>query len=193
MVRPREFDERAALAAAMQVFWEKGYEATSLSDLTDRMAIQRPSLYAAFGGKKELFTAALKLYVQLSLSYLVNKLQSAPSVRESLHAYFQGIIDGSGGNNPDYGCLCVNTMVEMAPHEPDFAQITADYQASLTELFRKTIERGIQSGELPKHLNPASISRLLTISAIGLSVSMKSKPNLPQVEHVASEILTLLE
>lgn len=193
MVRPKEFDERIALSAAMQVFWEKGYEATSIGDLTERMKIQRPSLYATFGGKKELFVAALKAYVESSLEYVENKLRSEPSVKASMLAYFQGIIDGAGGGNPNYGCLCVNTMVELAPHDPLFADITGAFQARLTELFRQSIEDGMRSGELSSRLNPSSIARVLTLSAIGLSVAMKMKPAPSRVEPVAAEILTLLE
>ncbi|MFC4099753.1 TetR/AcrR family transcriptional regulator [Paenibacillus xanthanilyticus] len=193
MVRPKEFDERVALAAAMQVFWEKGYEATSISDLTQRMNIQRPSLYATFGGKKELFEAALKAYAQSSLAYVESQLRSDTSVKASLLAYFQGLIHGAGGSNPDFGCLCVNTMVELAPHDPVFADITSDFQIRLTELFQRTIDHGMQSGELSKQLNAASIARILTLTAIGLSVTMKMKPDPSRVEQVAEEILTLLE
>ncbi|USB35106.1 TetR/AcrR family transcriptional regulator [Paenibacillus sp. YPG26] len=193
MVRPKEFDEQTALAAAMQVFWEKGYEAASMGDLTERMKIGRPSLYATFGGKKELFEAALKAYVELSLTYVEKKLRSMPSVKESLLAYFQGVIEGSGGSNPDFGCMCVNTMVELAPHEPGFAHITADFQTRLTELFKRAIEDGIKSGELSDQLQPSSTARVLTLTAIGLTVTMKTRPDPSQVEHVAAEILTLLE
>lgn len=193
MVRPREFDERQALSAAMQAFWERGYEATSMADLTERMGIQKPSLYAAFGGKKELFEAALKAYAQLSLDYVDRRLRAGPTAREALRAYFQGIVDGPAGNNPDFGCLCVNTMVELGPHDPNFANITDDFRIKLTELFLRTIEDGIRTGQLPNRLNAASIARLLTVSAIGLSVTMKTKPDRSQVEHAAGDILTLLE
>ena len=145
MVRPREFDEQQALAAAMQVFLEKGYEASSISDLTSRMGIQRPSLYAAFGGKKELFEAVLNKYVNMSLSFIGNRLQNAISVKEALRMYFQGIIEGVGESNPDRAVL-INTMVELAPHDQSFAQITKDYQLKLTELIEQTIETGIRSG-----------------------------------------------
>ncbi len=83
MVRPREFDEQMALIAAMNVFWEKGYEATSISDLTSRIGIQRPSLYAAFGDKRQLFPTALQRYSQLSLAYIQTKLQNSDSERRN--------------------------------------------------------------------------------------------------------------
>ncbi|MCR2807593.1 TetR/AcrR family transcriptional regulator [Paenibacillus soyae] len=193
MARPREFDEREALTAAMQVFWEKGYEATSIGDLTARMNIQRPSLYAAFGGKEELFEAALRAYSQMSLAYVERMLGSGESTKAALQAFLQGIIDGPGGGNPSYGCLCVNTMVELGPHEPKFAAITNDYQAKLTDLFREAVERGVRSGELPARLNPALIASVLSVTAIGLSVSMKSNTERSRVEPVIKEILTLIE
>lgn len=193
MVRPREFDEQHALAAAMQVFWEKGYEATSMSDLTTQMGIQRPSLYAAFGGKKELFETVLHKYSDMSLSFIHKRMQNAVSVKEALRLYFQGIIEGVGGSNPDLGCLCMNTMVELAPHDEVFAQITKDFQVKLTEIIQQILETGIRAGELSPSLNAVAISRLLTISAIGLSVTMKSRPERSYVDSVVTEILTVLE
>ncbi|MCD1260349.1 TetR/AcrR family transcriptional regulator [Paenibacillus athensensis] len=193
MVRPKEFDEREALAAAMQVFWEKGYEATSISDLTARMAIQRPSLYATFGGKKELFAAALKAYAQSVLAYLENKLLRGPSAKAAIRAYFDEVIDDSAGSNPDYGCLCVNTMVELGPHEPEFARVTEDFRIKLTELFEQALHKGLADGELPQHVHPAAMARLLTMAAIGLSVTMKTKPARTQVQQIPADMMRLLD
>ncbi|EFM12499.1 transcriptional regulator, TetR family [Paenibacillus curdlanolyticus YK9] len=192
MVRPREFDEQQALSAAMQVFWEKGYEATSISDLTTRMGIQRPSLYAAFGGKKELFETVLHKYTQISLTYIENLLSRAPSAREAVRIYLQGIIEGGGGRQTNLGCLCINTMVELAPHDQSFAHLTKDYQLRITELLRQTIEDGIRKGELASGLNAVAIARALTVSAVGLAVTMKSAPEHAYVENAVTELLTLL-
>lgn len=89
MGRIREFDEDKVLDAAMQIFWEKGYEATSLSDLTSRMEIQRPSIYSTFGGKKELFEVALRKYMMSRASMIRTKLQSDSSVREALRTFLK--------------------------------------------------------------------------------------------------------
>lgn len=193
MVRPREFDEQEALAAAMQVFWEKGYEAASINDLTSRMGIQRPSLYAAFGGKRELFEAAINKYSQLSIAYIQNSLRHAPTVNEAFRIYLYGIIDGVGGGNTDYGCLCVNTMVELAPHDETFSAFTKDFQMKLANLFQQTIENGIRTGELSQNVNAAALAHALTVSSIGLSVSMKSRPDRSFVENAIEEILTLFK
>ena len=89
MGRVREFDEEKVLDAAMQLFWEKGYEATSLSDLTSRMGIQRPSIYSAFGDKKELFETALRKYTMLHASEARTRLQNHRSVREAFRAFLK--------------------------------------------------------------------------------------------------------
>ena len=90
MARPREFDEHQALTAAMQQFWERGYEATSLSDLTRAMGIQRPSLYGAFGGKESLFQAAIELYAKNSLTFIRKKLGKRPPSARARTPVFAG-------------------------------------------------------------------------------------------------------
>ncbi|MXO81582.1 TetR family transcriptional regulator, partial [Paenibacillus sp. OT2-17] len=106
MVRPREFDEDQALNAAMQIFWEKGFEATSLSDLTSKMGIQRPSINAAFGDKKQLFEAALRKYTQSHAAYVRSRLQSNSSVKEAFYNFFGGIVAEEYEDGPNRGCFC---------------------------------------------------------------------------------------
>lgn len=93
MGRLREFDEEKALDAAMQLFWEKGYAATSLSDLTAKMEIQKPSLYSAFGDKEGLFEAALRRYTNLHAARIRTKLQSGKSVKEAIRTLFENIVE----------------------------------------------------------------------------------------------------
>lgn len=89
MARTREFDEEKVLEAAMQLFWEKGYEATSLSDLTARMGIQRPSIYSTFGDKKELFEAALRRYTTSRAANIRARLQSHVSVKQAFATFLK--------------------------------------------------------------------------------------------------------
>lgn len=89
MARLREFDKEKALDAAMQLFWEKGYAATSLSDLTAKMEIQRPSLYAAFGDKEGLFEAALRRYTNIHAASIRTKLQKEQSVKEAIRIFLK--------------------------------------------------------------------------------------------------------
>ncbi|WMT42337.1 TetR/AcrR family transcriptional regulator [Paenibacillus sp. D2_2] len=192
MARLREFDEVQALDAAMQIFWEKGFEATSLSDLTSRMGIQRPSIYAAFGDKKQLFEAALRKYTQIHASNIRNQFHNSSSIREAFRAFFEGMVEQEYMGEFNRGCFCLNTMVELAPHDEKFEILTREHQMYLTVIFQDAIERGIQSGELKPRLNAKALAQTLIVSLIGLTVMMKSRPERSFADNVVSGILLLL-
>ncbi|MCU4768319.1 TetR/AcrR family transcriptional regulator [Bacillus toyonensis] len=193
MARTREFDEDQVLDAAMQLFWEKGYEATSLSDLTSRMGIQRPSIYSTFGDKKELFEAALRRYTMSRASDIRNKLQSHSSVKESFSIFIADVVNEEYAGDLSKGCFCINTMVELAPHDERFEILTREHQMYLAVIFQETIERGIQSGELEVNTDAKSLAQALIVALIGLTVMMKSRPQRTFVDNVIATTLTLLK
>ncbi|TVX98673.1 TetR/AcrR family transcriptional regulator [Cohnella terricola] len=192
MVRPRTFNEEQALHAAMELFWEKGYEATSLSDLTAKMGIQRPSLYSAFGDKMELFEASLRKYNQSHASYVRARLQSVPSVKEAFRTFFAGIVAEGYEDGPYRGCFCLNVMVELAPHDAKFEVLTREHQMYLAAIFQETIERGMQSGELGNHVSAKSLAQTLVVSMIGLTTLMKSRPDRTFADNAVATIVALL-
>lgn len=192
MARTREFDEQKVLEAAMELFWEKGYEATSLSDLTSRMGIQRPSIYSAFGDKKELFEAALRRYTMSHASDVRARLQKHSSVIEAFSAYFESVVAEEYAENRSRGCFCINTMVELAPHDEKFEILTREHQMYLSVIFQETIERGIQSGELKHGIHAKALAQALIVSLIGLTVIMKSRPERSFVDQAITVTLALL-
>ncbi|MEK4013679.1 TetR/AcrR family transcriptional regulator [Peribacillus sp. SIMBA_075] len=193
MVRQREFDEEKALDDAMLLFWEKGYKATSLSDLTAKMGIQRPSLYSAFGDKEKLFEAALRKYTKLHASHIRTKLQNNLSVKEAFHTFFEDLVEEEYKESPNKGCFCINTMVELAPHDEKFEILTREHQMYLSIIFQETIVRGIRSGELESSLNAKVLAQTLVVSLIGLTVLMKSRPERSFVDNSVAMILSLLK
>ncbi|MFD7524092.1 TetR/AcrR family transcriptional regulator [Paenibacillus chitinolyticus] len=192
MVRQREFDEDAALDAAMRLFWEKGYEAASLTELTARMGIQRPSMYAAFGSKKELFEAALRSYTQAHAARVRAKLQSRTSVKDAFRALFEGIVADEYEGSLNRGCFSINTMVELAPHDEKFEILTREHQLYLSVIFQETIERGIRTGELDAALEARGTAQALLVSLIGLTVMLKSRPDRQFADNTVKTVLTLL-
>ncbi|MBU8714665.1 MULTISPECIES: TetR/AcrR family transcriptional regulator [Brevibacillus] len=192
MARTREFDEEKVLDAAMQLFWEKGYEATSLSDLTARMGIQRPSIYSAFGDKKELFETALRKYTMSHASEVRNRLQSKPSVKEAFRAFFEQVVEEEYAGDLSRGCFCINTMVELAPHDEKFEILTREHQMYLAVIFQETIERGIKSGEIDPGIDAKAVSQSLIVSLIGLTVLLKARPQRSFVENTIRVILQSL-
>jgi len=193
MARTREFDEEKVLEAAMQLFWEKGYEATSLSDLTARMGIQRPSIYSTFGDKKELFEAALRRYTTSRAADIRARLQGHTSVKQAFAIFFEEVIAAEFTKDLSNGCFCINTMVELAPHDERFEILTREHQLYLAVIFQETIERGIQSGELEEGTDAKSIAQALIVALIGLTVMMKSQPQKSFVDNAIATTLTLLK
>ncbi|MGE7109772.1 TetR/AcrR family transcriptional regulator [Lysinibacillus sp. NPDC047702] len=193
MARTREFDEGQVLEAAMQLFWEKGYEATSLSDLTSRMGIQRPSIYSTFGDKRELFEATLRRYTTSRASDIRSRLQKYSSVKEAFSIFFADIIIEEYEEDLSKGCFCINTMVELAPHDEKFEVLTREHQMYLAVIFQETIERGIQTGELVADTDAKSLAQALIVSLIGITVMMKSRPQRSFVDNAIAATLTLLK
>lgn len=192
MVRQREFDTDIVLDAAMRIFWDKGFEAASLTDLTSAMGIQRPSLYAAFGDKKELFETALRRYTTLHAAQIRSRLQQEGSVKQAFRALFEHIGAEGDVSKPSHGCFCINTMVELAPHDSKFAVLTREHQMYLAVIFQETIERGQRSGELSGDLNASAAAKSLVISMIGLTVLMKSGPDRSFVEQSIEAALLII-
>ncbi|AFQ14125.1 TetR/AcrR family transcriptional regulator [Bacillus thuringiensis] len=193
MARLREFDEEKALDAAMQLFWEKGYATTSLSDLTARMEIQKPSLYSAFGDKEGLFEAALRRYTNLHAARIRTKLQNEQSVKEAIRMFFENMVEEEYKKEFSKGCFCINTMVELAPHNEKFEVLTREHQMYLAVIFQELIMKGIRSGELQSDLNAKALAQTLVTSLIGLTVLMKSRPERSVIDNSVSIIVSLVK
>ncbi|MEY8738814.1 TetR/AcrR family transcriptional regulator [Bacillales bacterium AN1005] len=192
MARLREFDEEKALDAAMHLFWEKGYSATSLSDLTAKMGIQRPSLYAAFGDKEGLFEAALRRYTKLHASKIRIKLQNKP-VREGIRTFFEELVEEEYKKEPSKGCFCINTMVELASRNEKFEILTREHQMYLSVLFQELIDEGVRNGEFTNNLNSKALAQMLVTSLVGLTVMIKSRPERSFIDNSLAVILTVLD
>ncbi|PEQ92409.1 TetR/AcrR family transcriptional regulator [Bacillus cereus] len=193
MARLREFDEEKALDAAMQLFWEKGYAATSLSDLTAKMEIQKPSLYSAFGDKEGLFEVALRRYTNLHAANIRTKLQNEQSVKEAIRMFFENLVEEEYKKEFSKGCFCINTMVELAPHNEKFEVLTREHQMYLAVIFQEFIMKGIRSGELQSDLNAKALAQTLVTSLIGLTVLMKSRPERSVIDNSVSIIVSLVK
>ena len=111
--RPRAFDTEVALDRALEVFWRKGYQGASLSDLTGAMGINRPSLYAAFGNKEELFGKVLDRYAEGPTGYMAQALR-APTAREVARRFLRGVIDQLTDKRTPRGCLLVQSALVCA-------------------------------------------------------------------------------
>lgn len=167
--RPRAFDTDAALEKAMQVFWQKGYEGASLSDLTEAMGINRPSLYAAFGNKEELFRKALDCYGEGPAAYVLEALKepTAKAVIEKLITAGTTLL--SDPRNPR-GCLAVQAAL-CCGDEANSARLAArERRVMAQDKICERLERARSEGDLPVGVEPADLARHVAILMHGMSV-----------------------
>ena len=186
--RPRAFDIDKALDRALQVFWEKGYEGSSLSDLTEAMGVNRPSLYAAFGNKEALFRKALDRYVEGTMIFVLDALNesSACGVAQRL---LRGAADMVTNPRNPRGCLTVRGALSSG-EEADPIRLELALRRSEGEaLIRKRFERAEREGELPKGANPADLARYLATVYQGMSVQAAGGATREQLRRVAETAL----
>ncbi|WP_246021697.1 TetR/AcrR family transcriptional regulator [Alteraurantiacibacter aquimixticola] len=187
--RPREFDVDQALAAALSVFWTKGYEGASLTDLTEAMGITRPSLYAAFGNKEELFKQALDLYESEKLSYVKGALE-APTARGVVERFLEGAIGNVAGGSCR-GCLGVIASVNCSnPDSPIRAEVLARAESSRAAI-RQRMQRAIDEGDFLVPVDAEAITRYMTTVMQGLSVQASAGASVEELQEVAKAALAM--
>ena len=193
MPRPREFDETAALEAAMQCFWQRGYEATSLRDLTASMGLTAPSLYNAFGDKQKLFSRALERYLDHTTRDRLCRLEQSLAPKAALHRFFAEIIEHSISDRQRKGCFLVNSALEVAPHDAACRAVIAAQFAAIEGFFRKCILAGQADESVSTDINAGETARLLLGVLLGIRVLARTKPKRAMLEGVVRPALLLLE
>ncbi|WP_426447211.1 TetR/AcrR family transcriptional regulator [Paenibacillus sp. S-38] len=189
MARPREFDEEQALGAALEVFWDLGYEAASLSDLTERMGINRPSLYAVFGGKRQLFLRCLNLYQENYYEGIRQLAARGGPGLGGLLAVFRQVVEMGLDPRARRGCLFVNTMAELAGRDAELAQDALRFQERLAGLFAGVLGEAVERGELPADTKIRANARFLTMALGGFSLLLKSGPPQEVLEDAVERTL----
>jgi AcrR family transcriptional regulator len=167
--RPREFDIDDALERALRLFWRKGYEGTSLSDLTEAIGVTRPSLYAAFGNKEALFLAALDRYDAGPGSFFPAAMRAA-TARDCVERILRGAADlhANGGNPP--GCLMVHGALVGGDESDRVRQETRRRRVRFREAIQERLERGQAAGELAAGTDCAALGHFFAAVVRGLAI-----------------------
>jgi len=167
--RPREFDVDQALTAALRVFWSKGYEGASMTDLTDAMGITRPSLYAAFGNKEALFRKALDLYEREKLCYMGQALE-APTARGVAQRLLQGSMENQTSRDDPRGCLGVISSVACGAEADCIRQEVLERGRIAHEALIERMERAVAEGDFQTPVDAEGITKYLTAILQGMAV-----------------------
>ena len=192
MARPKTFDREQALESAMNLFWAKGYEATSVQDLLDAMGINRGSMYTTFGGKRALFLAALERYCarlrgDTATGDSAGATNAGPlaEIRETFRSRI------GAGPDPRWGCFLCNTIVELAPHDEEVADRAESALRRLEAGYLKLLIRA--AGQLPENARPPALASFLTNAYLGLQVRVKTEPDSEAMGGMIETALSILD
>ena len=183
--RPREFDEDDVLDCAMNAFWRKGYEATSMSDLCNCTGLHKGSLYQSFGDKHHLFMRSLENYADKQFSRVASVVHQSDSPLENIRAAVDKICDDAGS---DKGCLMVNSLVELAPHD---AEVKATLQAigeKRVRFMMDLIGKAQEAGEIRPEQDPYKLARQLMVTLAGVAAMAKGFLEKDDISEIIDEL-----
>jgi AcrR family transcriptional regulator len=171
--RPREFDVEEALSAALKVFWRKGYEGASLTDLTEAMGITRPSLYCAFGNKEALFKKTLDLYEREKLSFIDGAL-AAPTGREAIERFLNNACELYASDPETRGCMGVNSVLScQGIASESVRQELVERRLDVESRLRIRLERAKAEGDLGLDADPAGLA--MYVMTIGQGIALQAQ------------------
>ena len=169
MGRPREFDEQAALDAAMRVFWEKGYEGTSLDDLTAAMGLNRSSLYSTFGDKEQLFRKVMVQYGKGPLGF-VGEALALPNARAVIEALFRRTAEFLADPAHPRGCLSLQGGLACGTGIESVQRAMVEWRESGRAAVQKRMQQAKRDGDLPANVDPKDLARYVLVVVNGLAI-----------------------
>lgn len=193
VARPKEFEPEQVVERAMEVFWRKGYRATSVQDLVDHTGVNRASLYATFGDKHGLFLRALTHYCEAVVPSRAGILEADDASRPQVREYLETVARDLLGVARNRGCLMVNSTVELAAHDPDVAVHAGRHLERLEKAFGNAIGRAVERGEMAPDTDVVALSRFLVAASQGLMVVGKARPDEASLRDAVESTLEALE
>jgi TetR/AcrR family transcriptional repressor of nem operon len=193
MARTRAFDETEALDQAMALFWEQGYEATSVRDLTARAGISSSSLYATFGDKHDVYLAALARYRVMEREQFAALLSASRAVRPTLADMFAELIDMLLADEGNRGSFSLNAAVELGDRDPEIAASLREHFDDVCALLTGRLAEAQAGGEIPDRHAAVDLARYLLFGVYSLATMVKVYPDRRRLESMAALLLSILD
>ncbi len=193
MARPKAFDETQALDAAMTCFWDRGYEATSIRDLTDRMGIAGPSLYNTFGDKRALFERSLEHYCTRLTYERIARIEAETPPVLRIGRFLGDIVDRSVDDETRRGCFLINSAIEVAPHDPAMGAVIAGHLTEVRNFFARSLAAARAADRLSTAITNAEVERAadhLMAVLLGIRVLARTRPERDLLEGIVAAALT---
>ncbi|MFJ6700664.1 TetR/AcrR family transcriptional regulator [Streptomyces sp. NPDC091272] len=194
MARTKEFDPDAALQSALELFWRRGYEATSIADLVEHLGIGRASIYATFGSKHGLYLLAMDRYAETRDPLLLAELSQPGPALPAVRAVVRRFAAEAGSPQERLnGCFVTNTAAELAPHDAAAARRVQTSWERIETPLHSALVRAQAQGELPDDRDPRALARMLLVLLQGVRVVGKASDDPARVRDAAEQALTLLD
>lgn len=174
MARTKEFDENEVLNKAVDLFWLKGYNGTSMQDLVDGLGISRSSLYDTYGDKHTLYIKALECYQCTASAKISQIVNSNLPAKETIKQILEFITDELLGDHSRKGCFMVNAEVEVAPHDEAVKQMICRNDQQVEDIFYQVVKKGQDKGEIDHTQDGRAIARSIANTVKGMQVTAKS-------------------
>ncbi len=193
MARTKEFDEKAVLNKAVDLFWTKGYHATSAQDLVSGLGISRSSLYDTYGDKHSLFVRALKQYRQDRINEVIEMLHRTEDAEEYIRSLFNGIKNQALADTCAKGCFMVNSTVELAPVDAEIAGIVNSILQDFEDALCAAVKKGQDAGVFTMQQSARSLARFLSNVVNGLRVTVKTNTSNKVLDDIVAVSLSVLK
>ena len=192
MARIKAFDQAQVLDRAVELFWQKGCQGTSMQDLVDYLGISRSSLYDTYGDKRQLFLAALAKYREQAGAATLAMLEGATGAKPVLRQLFESAIQESVVDQPK-GCLMVNTAVEAPLLDPEVSRLVEDNRLAMEAALGRLIERGQASGEISTRHPAKALARFIFNTITGIRGSARARVERKVLEDVVEVTMSALD
>jgi TetR/AcrR family transcriptional regulator, copper-responsive repressor len=189
--RPREFDRDEALECAMHLFWSRGYEATSISDLTKAMRITPPALYGAFGDKKRLFLEAVGRYEQGLGCFAQKALTGEPTAEQAMRRLLLGALESFTNPKNPRGCLVVLGATNCTLESTDISEALADRRRMAEVAVRARIAAGKNAGELSDNADVDALAGMVTATLYGLAIKARDGAPRARLRRIIEQLMKM--
>lgn len=192
MARTKDFDETEVLKKAICIFWDKGYNGTSMQDLIDGLGISRSSLYDTFGDKQKLYIKSLEEYQKQNTQHLECLVNKAPSAKIAIQQVLELIVNELLGDKQRKGCFIVNAGIELASHDAQVNALLCRNEQQMEQFFLNVVTQGQEKGEISKQQTAQALARFLNNTVKGMQVSVKSTNDRQFFEDIVHTALMVL-